>query len=260
MSDNDLDKTALELISSVKSAMLEHLGTDRLMQRSVELIGDAIGCECITYQAIDTNGHIVGGVHHPANNDDGLNLIPVINQYMGEHPIIPTILKNHTSFRPLLTTDFIEIEKFRETNLYQNAYVHLGWTYQMVAGLWDRSETSHSIALNRSHSDFDERDRSIFERLFPAFLKAMKCNHLINERLNQLRTNVKLTQRESEVLHWVAEGKTNPEIADILGSSGRTIDTHCTRLFAKLGFENRGAAIKYVSVMKRLTFNSEDAT
>ena len=259
MTNNHLDSVALDLINQVKSEMLEHLGSDRLMQRSVELIGDAIGCDFTSYQAMNAEGHIVGGVVHPIDQDEGLKMIPIINQYLSENPIHSNLIQNHTSFRPVMITDFLPSEDFRKTNLYQKAYRQLGWNYQMLAGLWDQSEVSHSIALNRSKRNFDERARSIFEQLFPAFLKAMKCNHLINERLNQLRSGVTLTQRESEVLHWVAEGKTNPEIATVLGSSSRTIDTHCTRLFAKLGFENRGAAIKYVSMMKRLTFSSEVA-
>jgi DNA-binding CsgD family transcriptional regulator len=41
-----------------------------------------------------------------------------------------------------------------------------------------------------------------------------------------------LTRRETEVLAWVAEGKTNPEIAAILGLSPRTVGNHLARIFA----------------------------
>lgn len=52
-----------------------------------------------------------------------------------------------------------------------------------------------------------------------------------------------LTPRESEVLRWVAEGKSNPEIAKILGLSPRTIDKHVERTLAKLRVETRQAAM-----------------
>jgi len=50
-----------------------------------------------------------------------------------------------------------------------------------------------------------------------------------------------LTPRQAEVAYWVAQGKTNPEIAIILGASPRTIDKHMERILARLGVENRSA-------------------
>ena len=51
-----------------------------------------------------------------------------------------------------------------------------------------------------------------------------------------------LTLRESEVLYWVAKGKTNRDIGDILGSSPATAKKHLERVFEKLGVETRTAA------------------
>jgi DNA-binding CsgD family transcriptional regulator len=51
-----------------------------------------------------------------------------------------------------------------------------------------------------------------------------------------------LTRREAEVLALVAEGKTNPEIATILGMRRRTAAKHLERVHRKLGVETRGAA------------------
>ncbi|MES2572497.1 MAG: helix-turn-helix transcriptional regulator [Verrucomicrobiota bacterium] len=51
-----------------------------------------------------------------------------------------------------------------------------------------------------------------------------------------------LTARESVVVWWVAQGKTNPEIATILGANVLTIKKHVLNIFAKLGVETRTAA------------------
>jgi DNA-binding NarL/FixJ family response regulator len=51
-----------------------------------------------------------------------------------------------------------------------------------------------------------------------------------------------LTTREGEVLSWLSKGKTNRDIAQILGLSPRTIDKHLEQIYAKLGVENRTAA------------------
>ncbi len=59
-----------------------------------------------------------------------------------------------------------------------------------------------------------------------------------------------LTPRQAEVAYWVAQGKTNPEIAIILGASPRTIDKHMERVLACLGVENRATLI--VATSQRL--------
>ncbi len=53
-----------------------------------------------------------------------------------------------------------------------------------------------------------------------------------------------MTAREAEVLYWIAEGKTNPEIAIILGASLNTVKKHANNLFVKLGVETRTAAAR----------------
>ena len=58
----------------------------------------------------------------------------------------------------------------------------------------------------------------------------------------ELRKELGLTGRESEVLSWLSMGKTNRDIAQILGLSPRTIDKHLEQIYAKLGVENRTAA------------------
>jgi DNA-binding NarL/FixJ family response regulator len=51
-----------------------------------------------------------------------------------------------------------------------------------------------------------------------------------------------LTLRETEVLSWLAKGKTNRDIGDILGMSPRTVNKHLEHIFEKLGVETRTAA------------------
>lgn len=51
-----------------------------------------------------------------------------------------------------------------------------------------------------------------------------------------------LTRRESEVLTWVARGKTNEDTAIILAARPSTIAKHLERIFRKLGVETRTAA------------------
>ena len=51
-----------------------------------------------------------------------------------------------------------------------------------------------------------------------------------------------LTRREQEVLYWLSEGKSNSEIAGVLGISSGTVKRHLENLYQKLGVENRHGA------------------
>jgi DNA-binding response OmpR family regulator/DNA-binding CsgD family transcriptional regulator len=61
-----------------------------------------------------------------------------------------------------------------------------------------------------------------------------------------------LTAREGEVLSWLSKGKTNRDIAQILGLSPRTVDKHLEQIYSKLGVENRTAAAAIAVKAKHL--------
>src|SRR5215467_11455916 len=66
-----------------------------------------------------------------------------------------------------------------------------------------------------------------------------------------------LTPREAEVLLWVAQGKSNGDIATILGCAENTVKVHVARIFEKLGFENRNAATVRALEMLSSPFTSD---
>jgi DNA-binding response OmpR family regulator/DNA-binding CsgD family transcriptional regulator len=62
---------------------------------------------------------------------------------------------------------------------------------------------------------------------------------------DKLRVDFNLTAREVEVLSWIAKGKTNRDIAEILGMSHRTVNKHLEHIYTKLGVETRTAAAAF---------------
>jgi DNA-binding response OmpR family regulator/DNA-binding CsgD family transcriptional regulator len=64
----------------------------------------------------------------------------------------------------------------------------------------------------------------------------------LGDEQSALRAKLTLTQREAEVLLWVARGKSNRDIAEILTLSPRTVNKHLEQIYAKLGVENRTSA------------------
>ena len=54
-----------------------------------------------------------------------------------------------------------------------------------------------------------------------------------------------LTAREVEVLHLVAQGLSNEQVAEQLVISPRTVNTHLTSIYGKIGVGSRSAATRY---------------
>jgi DNA-binding CsgD family transcriptional regulator len=66
-----------------------------------------------------------------------------------------------------------------------------------------------------------------------------------------------LTHREADVLRWVAEGKSSPEIAVILSISLRTVHHHVESIYRKLGVETRTAAARLATELADLVLHDE---
>ena len=59
--------------------------------------------------------------------------------------------------------------------------------------------------------------------------------------LEETHVELPLTPREHQILAWVARGKTNREIAEILGIAPTTVRRHLENIYAKLGVRTRTA-------------------
>lgn len=65
-----------------------------------------------------------------------------------------------------------------------------------------------------------------------------------------LKQSFSLTLREAQVLLWIAKGKSNKDIGEILGLSSRTVNKHLEQIYVKLGVENRAsAAVRAANVL-----------
>lgn len=82
--------------------------------------------------------------------------------------------------------------------------------------------------------------------LSPPLLEAALDAYI--EKARRARTGDRsehLTDREREVLHLTAQGKTAGQVARALGISARTVETHRANLMRKLGVRNRSDLVRY---------------
>jgi DNA-binding NarL/FixJ family response regulator len=78
------------------------------------------------------------------------------------------------------------------------------------------------------------------ESVLPPAIASVVVRHLAGEVEPKARAG--LTDREMEVLHLVAQGRTNHQVAHELGLSVRTIEAHLTHIYNKLGVGSRTEA------------------
>lgn len=104
------------------------------------------------------------------------------------------------------------------------------------------AQLKSAIAIALSQHQMQSRAQQTISQLNGA-LEAAQDNAgagaLTQERLQTLG----LTRREAEVMAWVAQGKSNSDIATILESSPRTVAKHIEHVFGKLNVESRTAAV-----------------
>ena len=90
-----------------------------------------------------------------------------------------------------------------------------------------------------------------------------EVSSILVEQLNKPRTlkkrseGIPLTARELEVLQLIAQEFSNPEIAEKLFISIRTVDTHRRNLLEKLGLKNTAGLVKY-AIMNGLVQEDTD--
>jgi len=125
----------------------------------------------------------------------------------------------------------------------------------IVHGIVDERGSHHCLYVGFSTRDsFSSVERSAMAVVLPYIDTALRqVTHLPHQNTHRRRSadrvaavalpDYNLTERESEVLHWVARGKTNPEIAMILDISAFTVKNHMQRVFKKLDVSNRAQAV-----------------
>ncbi len=88
------------------------------------------------------------------------------------------------------------------------------------------------------------REGGVF--LYPSVAKALVHDYLgrVNEGSERASFDG-LSEREQEVLKWIADGLTNQEIGDKLTISVKTVERHRANIMAKLNLHSRTELVKY---------------
>jgi DNA-binding CsgD family transcriptional regulator len=179
----------------------------------------------------------------------GRRQIEAIDRHFHNHPLVRAHGRNPSAFTQRIS-DLVPDAEFHRTPLFNDYYRPIRLDRCMAVPIHVRKHVVVSFVLNRSGRDFSDRDRDCLESIRP---------HLGN--LYRLTRDAEgpraawgvpspdppadpqLSRRERDVLDWLAGGKTDRDIAEILGISHRTVHKHLQRIYEKLGVENRTSAV-----------------
>src|SRR5437870_684036 len=142
-------------------------------------------------------------------------------------------------------SDFFSSAQLRNSLLWEPICQVLKFDRNISLPVVASSRGRFAISLGRRGKDFTESDRLMLNLLRTHFNQAQRNAVLATARKAagaKPLAAYSLTPRETEIGHWIAGGKTNPEIAIILQANRRTVEKHMERILEKLGVENRVAA------------------
>jgi DNA-binding CsgD family transcriptional regulator len=158
-----------------------------------------------------------------------------------------SILRLNGVARPSAISDFISLRLLHRLDYYDYVLRPSGVEHQMRLWLPASPTVSRVFCFNRRSTDHDfgEREHGLLELLRP-FLAATRERFELR-RAGPPLTVDGLTEREAEILTWVARGKTNHEIAVLLVVSAHTVRKHLENIYAKLDVHTRTAAVARVA-------------
>ena len=137
-----------------------------------------------------------------------------------------------------MLSDFYTPQQWHNTGIYADYFAPFGIEHDMMLCISAPAGRSRRLILSRGRGvDFDGRDRLLLSLLRP------HLNELYQELERARRPVPTLTARQWELLHLVASGRTNAEIARELVVSKDTVRKHMENIFARLHVTNRTAAI-----------------
>lgn len=344
-------------ISATSEALRElyaHTDALTLPHCMVRLVRRLVSADSAAYNHIDYRNHQLEVVHDHGPEAD--RFIPALNAHISEHPVLQYWLQQHCG-DPAKLSDFLGRRQLRDTAIYQEFFGPLRVQEQIGFFVEEKGRVAITLSLQRSGSNFTERERDLLAFLQPHFIQAYKnaadlsaakdqasgfqgalrvcdvgviclgrdeqvewmssraelllmehfkggapassprrpllpaplgdwistqkiarkeqagpawkAQRTFSQPVGELTVRwapetrdrsylilserpasaspdellqLGLSNREAEVLYWLAEGKSNEAIAILLGLSKRTIEKHVERILSKLAVESRTSA------------------
>jgi DNA-binding CsgD family transcriptional regulator len=241
-------RAALEFVNDVASALSDDNGFVRSAGSGLKRL---VASELTTLSIC----HLVSGrrtVHGDAAGSIGPAERECFDQHFREHPLVQVHgERSHPHVHRI--SDSMSSTAFQRTPLYADYYRRIGIDHVLALPVHRSQGWLVSWVFNRSGRDFSDREAALLDQVRAPLARLFEQTDWMPRiavapddgppRVLALSPLAPLTPREREVLQWVAAGKTDRDIAAIVGISARTVHKHLQHVYAKLGVETRTAAV-----------------
>ena len=241
-------RAALELVNEVACALNDDDGFVRCAGTGLKRL---VASELTTLSIC----HLVSGrrtVHGDAAGSIGPAERECFDQHFREHPLVQVHGERlHPHVHRI--SDSMSWSTFQRTPLYADYYRRIGIDHVLALPVHQSNGWLVSWVLNRRGRDFSDREAALLDQVRAPLARLFERSGWSSSapaapqehtpRPPGLSALAALTPREREVLQWVAAGKTDRDVAAIVGASVRTVHKHLQHIYAKLGVETRTAAV-----------------
>jgi DNA-binding CsgD family transcriptional regulator len=244
-------RRALDFVNQVADALGDD---DGYLRGACEGLPRLVASELTTLSICHLpSGH--RSVHGDAAGSIGTSERECFDHHFREHPLVRVHGElGHRHVHRI--SDSLPDAAFRRTALYAEYYRRIGIDHVLAMPVYQSQGWLVSWVLNRRGLDFSDRDAALLEQVRRPLARFFQQTDWLarlapaTERpataRPRLSSTAPLTPREREVLEWVAAGKTDRDVAAIVGISPRTVHKHLQHAYAKLGVETRTAAVMRV--------------
>ena len=239
----------LRTLTAIVTDDREDLPAQGLPPSLLSELMDQIRCDSVSLQGFDSGRQQVWfNQPIPYNGNYPDDLAAALDQAHWEHywHSEPCSYPDRTGdLRSVVTiADFCSARQWRSSGMYADVYRPQGLQHELQLCLPEPpgratgpGRTVRLYFFRGPGPDFSERDRALLVLLRPhlhqAYLDAERRRH----------PTPQLTARHWELLHLVAAGHTNTQIARRLGLSEGTVRTHLENIYERLQVSSRTAAV-----------------
>jgi DNA-binding CsgD family transcriptional regulator len=213
-----------------------------------------VGCDVVTYNEIGPGRGQTRYVDYPVGALDPATQ-STFAAHVHEHPLV-----NHYratgSGEPVMISDFLSRERFHRLGLYADFFRGIPVEHQVAVSLLGPDQQVIGVAMSRARHDFGDADRAVLSvlrvPLTAALLRARRRQQAGQALVDVTSSGLAdLSERESQILRLVADGRTNTAIAHALEVSPRTVAKHLEHIYRKLEVSSRAAAVSRMTMASR---------
>jgi DNA-binding CsgD family transcriptional regulator len=217
-------------------------GADAFARRGLECLPRLVSSELTTLSVCDLDtGH--RSVVSDRPGAISRREIEVFDRHFYDHPLVCEHGRNPGAVTRRIG-ELLPESRFRSTPLYNDYYRVIGIDHVMAVPIHVDRRLLVSFVLNRIGRGFSDRDCARLEVMRPHLGNLYRLSVAASALPDTSEdTAASLTPRERDVLRWVAAGKTDRDIGEILEISPRTVQKHLQNIYEKLGVETRTAAV-----------------